>query len=251
MYSHSKGSGFDLSVAQYAPSGRVLQIEYATRAADNSGTVIGICGKDSVVLAVENLNIRQLFEPDANQRIFNIDGSIGMAVGGLLGDCNVVVDRTRLEAANFRQKYERGIALEALCERVDIFLHAYTLYSSTRPFALTIMLAGWDSEKGPRLYKIETSGITTGHFSCSFGKAGERAQSEMNKFKFNDFTTDQLVNAASEVVHDESNDKNFRLDVGLVGGETKGCFQYKSKTFPKKNRRPQVAGEANENKDAK
>ncbi|SPP79063.1 proteasome subunit alpha type-3-like [Drosophila guanche] len=227
---YSKGAGFDLCASQYAPNGRLLQLEYAARAADNSGTVIGICGKDSVLLAVENLNINKLFEKDANQRIFNIDGNMGMAVGGLLGDCSILVDRARLEAASYRQKYERGITLELLCERVDSFLHAYTLYSAVRPFALSIMMASWDNKNGPRLYKIEPSGTTTGHFCCSFGKGSEQARSEMEKFEFKDLPTDQLVKAAAEIihgVHDERADKNFRLDVGIVGSQTKGKFEYR------------------------
>ncbi|XP_017154264.1 proteasome subunit alpha type-3-like [Drosophila miranda] len=235
---YSEGLGFDLSTAQYAPNGRVLQIDYATRAAEKSGTVMGIRGKDSIVLAVQNLYISPLFDSDANKRIFAIDGTIGMAVGGLISDCNVVVELIRLEASSFRSRHERTISLEALCEHVDSFLHAQTMYSGARPFAVTVMLAGWDEEKGPRLYQIETSGTTTERYSSSFGEAGKRAQREMDKFRFNNFPSDQLMQMATEIIHnfdEEPNGKTFRWDVGTVGAQTKGLFKYNSQEWTKKN----------------
>lgn len=41
-------------------------------------TVVGLRGKDCVVLAVEKLVTSKLYEPGANRRIFNVDRHIGM-----------------------------------------------------------------------------------------------------------------------------------------------------------------------------
>lgn len=41
-------------------------------------TVIGITAKDGVILAVEKLIDSDLFEAEANRRIFHIDSHIGM-----------------------------------------------------------------------------------------------------------------------------------------------------------------------------
>lgn len=46
----SIGTGYDLSVTTFSPDGRVFQIEYAGKAVDNSGTVVGIKCKDGIVL---------------------------------------------------------------------------------------------------------------------------------------------------------------------------------------------------------
>ena len=69
---------YDLSASQFSPDGRVFQVEYAAKAVENSGTVIGLRGKDGVVFAVEKLVTSKLYEPGANKRIFNIDKHIGM-----------------------------------------------------------------------------------------------------------------------------------------------------------------------------
>lgn len=53
-------------------------MEYAAKAVENSGTVIGLRGKDGVVFAVEKLITSKLYEPGANKRIFHIDEHVGM-----------------------------------------------------------------------------------------------------------------------------------------------------------------------------
>jgi len=44
------GTGYDLSTTTYSPDGRVFQVEYAAKAADNSGTCVAIRCKDGVVM---------------------------------------------------------------------------------------------------------------------------------------------------------------------------------------------------------
>lgn len=69
---------YDLSASQFSPDGRVFQVEYAAKAVENSGTVIGLRGKDGVVFAVEKLVTSKLYEPGANKRIFHVDEHVGM-----------------------------------------------------------------------------------------------------------------------------------------------------------------------------
>lgn len=45
---------------------------------ENSGTAIGLKGKDGVVFAVEKLVTSKLYEAGANRRVFNIDKHVGM-----------------------------------------------------------------------------------------------------------------------------------------------------------------------------
>lgn len=69
---------YDLSASQFSPDGRVFQVEYAAKAVENSGTVIGLRGKDGVVFAVEKLVTSKLYEVGSNKRIFHIDEHVGM-----------------------------------------------------------------------------------------------------------------------------------------------------------------------------
>lgn len=69
-----------MSASQFSPDGRVFQVEYAMKAVENSGTVIGLKGTDGIVLAAEKLILSKLHEPGTNRRIFNIDKHIGMVM---------------------------------------------------------------------------------------------------------------------------------------------------------------------------
>lgn len=104
---------------------------------------------------------------------------------GLLPDGRHFVSRARDEAASWRQMYKAPIPTAALANRMGSYVQAYTLYSSVRPFGVTAIVGGWDSEAelpvdgqvgsgpsvgsggkkegqkhgGPSLYMIEPSGL--------------------------------------------------------------------------------------------
>lgn len=67
----SIGTGYDLSVTTFSPDGRVFQIEYAAKAVDNSGTVVGIKCKDGIVM-VSLLLILSFFPSFSLQCLFGI-----------------------------------------------------------------------------------------------------------------------------------------------------------------------------------
>lgn len=67
-----------MSASQFSPDGRVFQIDYAGKAIEQSGTLIGLRGKTGVVLAVEKIVRSPLYEDDAGGRIYSIDKHIGI-----------------------------------------------------------------------------------------------------------------------------------------------------------------------------
>lgn len=223
----SIGTGYDLSASQFSPDGRVFQVEYAQKAVENSGTAVAIRGKDGVVLAVEKLVTSKLYEKGANKRIFHIDTHIGMAVAGLLADARQVVEIARDEAATYRANYGASIPLQNLADRVAMYVHAYTLYSSVRPFGTSIALTSYEKET-PQLYIIDPSGVSHGYRGAAIGKAKQNAKTEIEKLKMQDMSARDLVKEAAKLiysVHDEVKDKAFELELSWVGAETGGRHQ--------------------------
>lgn len=104
---------------------------------------------------------------------------------GLVPDGRHFVSRARDEASSWRRIYKGPIPTSALASRLGSYVQAYTLYSSVRPFGVTAIVGGWDSEAelpvdgqvgsgpksgsggkvegakagGPGLYMIEPSGL--------------------------------------------------------------------------------------------
>jgi len=224
----SIGTGYDLSASQFSPDGRVFQIEYAEKAVENSGTAIGIRGKDGVVFAVEKIVTSKLFEKGANRRIFNIDTHVGMAAAGLIADARQLAEIASDEAASYRSDYGSPIPLDILNQRVSQYVHAYTLYSSVRPFGATIMFGSWDKQDGAQLYSMGPNGVGYGYWGCAAGKAKSNAKTELEKLKMSEKTCAQLIEEAARIiymVHDEVKDKMFELELSWVGEFTNGVHQ--------------------------
>lgn len=220
----SIGTGYDLSASQFSPDGRVFQVEYAMKAVENSGTIIGLKGKDGVVLAAEKLIMSKLHEPGTNRRIFNIDKHIGMAFSGLIADARQIVDIARREASNYRSQYSVSIPLKYLNDRVSMYMHAYTLYSAVRPYGCSVILASYEDGQ-PEMYSIDPSGVAYGYHGCATGKAKQSAKTEIEKLKLSNMTCRELVKEAAKIiylVHDELKDKNFELELSWVCKESEG-----------------------------
>jgi 20S proteasome subunit alpha 7 len=82
-----------------------LQIEYAQKATENAGTVIGIKCSDGILLAVEKLVQTKLLVPGSNKRIYTVDYHAGIASAGLIADGKHLAGRAREEAIAFRDTY--------------------------------------------------------------------------------------------------------------------------------------------------
>ncbi|XP_055327995.1 proteasome subunit alpha type-3-like [Paramacrobiotus metropolitanus] len=224
----SIGTGYDLSASQFSPDGRVFQVEYASKAVENSGTVIGMRGKDGIVFAAEKLVITKLHESSANRRIWRIDTNIGMAAAGLIADARKLAEIARKEASDYRNQYGVTIPVKELTKRVSMYIHAYTLYSAVRPFGVNCLIGGYDKVHGAELYMIEPSGVSWGYYGCTAGKAQQGAKTEIEKLKLVDMTCDEIVKKAAKIiygVHDSVKDKDFILEMGWCCEQSGGIFE--------------------------
>ncbi|KAJ4300894.1 putative proteasome subunit alpha type-7 [Kalmusia sp. IMI 367209] len=252
----SIGTGYDLSNSVFSPDGRNFQVEYAVKAVENGGTAIGIRCKDGIVLALEKLVTSKLLKSGANKRIATVDRNMGIVSSGLLPDGRHFVSRARDEASSWRNLYKAPIPTSSLADRMGSYVQAYTLYSSVRPFAVTAIIGGWDSEAelpvdgqvgsgpsvgsggkkdgakhgGPYLYMIEPSGLYWGYYGAATGKGRQIAKSELEKLNLSEgeLSLEEGVKEAARIIyiaHDDNKDKEFELEmtwISSTSGPTKG-----------------------------
>ncbi|CAK7266329.1 Putative proteasome subunit alpha type-7 [Sporothrix epigloea] len=253
----SIGTGYDLANSIFSPDGRNFQVEYAIKAVENGGTSVGIRCRDGVVLAVERIVTSKLLKAGANRRIATIDRHLGMAYSGMTPDGRKLVERARDEAHSWRDNFKTPIRTAELASRVGGFLQAYTLYQSVRPFGVTAILAGFDSDKdlpvdgevgygpsigaggrvpsskygGPALYMLEPSGLYWGYYGAATGKGRQAAKAELEKLELagdEGISLEQGVKEAARIIyvaHDDNKDKEFELEmtwISTVDGPTGG-----------------------------
>ncbi|KAK7714139.1 putative proteasome subunit alpha type-7 [Diaporthe eres] len=252
----SIGTGYDLANSIFSPDGRNFQVEYAVKAVENAGTSIGIRCKDGVVLAVEKVVASKLLKPGANKRIATVDRHLGVVYSGMVPDGRHFIDRARDEARSWRDNFKAPIATSDLASRMGGYLQAYTLYQSVRPFGITAIVGGYDSELelpvdgevgsgpkvgaggkaegkkhgGPFLYMIEPSGLYWGYYGAATGKGRQAAKAELEKLDLSGegISLQDGVKHAARIIHlahDDNKDKEYELEMTWISnhdGPTKG-----------------------------
>ena len=172
------------------------------------------------------------------------------------------VERARDEARAWRDTFKTSIPSADLASRMGGYMQAYTLYQSVRPFGITAIVGGFDSELeapvdgevghgpskgaggkvagkkhgGPFLYMIEPSGLYWGYYGAATGKGRQAAKAELEKLDLagdgsSSLTLEQAVKEAARIIyvaHDDSKDKEFELEMSWISGAngpTKGLHQ--------------------------
>ena len=74
--------------------------------------------------------------------------------------------------------------MKVLSERVGLYIHAFTLYGSYRPFGSSVIIAGWDDHKGYQLFMLEPNGNSYGYHQVVAGKGKPQVKTEMQKHSF-------------------------------------------------------------------
>lgn len=136
------------------------------------------------------------------------------------------------------------------------YAQAYTLYNSVRPFGVTAILGGWDTEAslpvdgqvgsgpatatdanaprgGPALYMIEPSGLYWGYYGAATGKGRQAAKAELEKLNLHEgaLSLEEGVREAARIVlvaHEDNKDKEYELEMSWISGldgPTKGLHQ--------------------------
>eukprot|EP00754_Rhynchopus_humris_P011747 Rhum_TRINITY_DN14247_c18_g1::Rhum_TRINITY_DN14247_c18_g1_i1::g.77272::m.77272/K02727/PSMA3; 20S proteasome subunit alpha 7 len=216
----------DLDANVYSPDGKVFQIDYACKAVGATGSGLGICCKDGVVLGMEKLIISKMLEEGANTRIHGIDTHQGCTVGGMLPDGKHLVQRAREEARQFLQTYGIPITGDMLVQRLCSYMHFFTI-SWYRPFGAALMIASYGTD-GPQLYVADPHGAKQSFNACAIGKASTRAKTELEKVDFKTITAREALDVIARLlyeVHDYQKDKNFEMELAWVTDATDRKFQ--------------------------
>ncbi|KAJ8605212.1 hypothetical protein CTAYLR_000448 [Chrysophaeum taylorii] len=220
----STGAGYDLSPTTFSNDGRIFQVEYATKAVENSGTTIGIRCSDGVVLGVEKLLTSKMLLKSSNRRVATLDAHCGLVLCGLAADGRQIVGRARDECSNYDEVYGDKIPPRVLAARLADYVHYFTIHGALRPFGTASMIAGYDPcTKTHELYAVEPSGVCLRYFGCALGKGRQSAKSEIEKLDLSTLTCKDALREIAKMihtVHDESKDKPFALEMAWLTKDT-------------------------------
>ena len=217
------GTGYDLETNIYNPEGKVFQIEYASKATDGSGTIVGMVCNDGILLGAEKQVISKMLVPGTNRRTNAIHKNASIVFTGVIPDARNIIGRARQEAAAYEENYGKQIPSRVLAERIASFIHIYTLYGVYRPFGVVTILASVDSDQTRHLYMIEPSGQFFEYYASTAGKGRQVVKTELDKLDLANLNCRESVYHVAKMLHkthDEAKDRQFELEITWICQES-------------------------------
>ena len=178
-----------MAITQFSPEGRLFQVEYAIEAVRRGTTAICCRNKDSVVFAVEKKS-SGLAVSLGSEKIFKVDDHIGVSIAGLTADARVLIDRARIQAQINILSYDEKISVKDSTLNICEYLQAFTQNAGVRPFGVSFLIAGIDSNTS--LYLTDPSGAMWGYKAFAIGSGATEARTYLEEHYKDDINDEEL-----------------------------------------------------------
>jgi len=161
---------YDRASTVFSPDGRLFQVEYALQAIQMGGTAVAVTYDTGIVfVAYRNLPASALAEAGSIEKSFALDAGLGCVTAGLIADSRVLVEFLRVEAQRHRLTYGEPVPYTLLGHSLGTLLQQYTQFGGTRPFAVSLLLGGFQG-RAPGLLELDPSGATIGWKAYAIGR---------------------------------------------------------------------------------
>jgi len=192
---------YDSRTTTFSPEGRLFQLEYAMEAINNAASAIGILTPHGVVLACEKrATSKLLVKTELSDKIYKIDDHVICAVAGLTSDANILLGYARRSAMGYTYQFQEPQPVENLIKRVCDTKQGYTQYGGLRPFGVSFLYAGWDSNYGFQLYHSDPSGNYGGWKATAIGNNNQTAKDKLKTEYKEDMTIKQALKLSATVL---------------------------------------------------
>ena len=208
--------GYDRAITIFSPEGRILQVEYAKRAAKSGSTAIGIKAKNGVVIIADKRLPSKLIVEDSIEKIMLIDDHIISSFAGYMADGRVLMDAAREVAQVHKIDYGTKVDLASLVREISNIMQYYTRYSGVRPFGISVIIAGIDNDNVPKIYSMDPSGIYYQYYAVAIGEGEDVIMKKLEDSYNPDMDIKEAIKFGVDILKDFLKDK-FTMDRIVVG----------------------------------
>ena len=206
--------GYDMTPTMYSPDGRIYQVEYAMETVKRGTLAIGVCGKDGVIIAVEE-KARTLQTTNITQKIFQVDFHIGIAAAGYIPDARIQVDSARFFSQGTRMTYDESVEIATVAKYLADQSHQFTQYSGVRPNGVSLIIAGID-QKGESIYVTDPSGTYVQYAAIAIGAGSDDVNTFFEKHYNQDMSMADTATLAIAAINLKNEQKDGTGDIKMA-----------------------------------
>jgi len=212
-------SNYDGDVATWSPEGKLFQVEYAREAVKQGSVALGLVSRTHVVLAALKRSHHEL--SSHQEKIFEIDANMGIAIAGLTSDAWALATYMRVECLNHRFNHGHPMVTGRLVGQVATKHQERTMSGSSRPYGVGLLVGGYD-RNGPHLYETDPSGLHTEYHAIAIGARSQSARTyfERHLDEFPEASVEELVHHALRALQGSANDTALTVEnvsLAIVG----------------------------------
>ncbi|KAG6872756.1 hypothetical protein C0995_006958 [Termitomyces sp. Mi166 len=230
---HKRRRRYSLTV--FSPSGKLVQIEHALAAVSQGTTSLGIKASNGIVIATEKKTSSILIDDSMLDKVAVICPNIGIVYSGMGPDFRVLIAKARKSAQAYWKIYGEYPPTRVLTQEIATVMQQATQSGGVRPYGVSLLVAGWDSNRGPTLYQVDPSGSFWAWKASAIGKNMVNAKTFLEKRYSDDISLEDAIHTAlltlKEGFEGQMTEKTIEIGVvtvpsiseledGKIGGET-------------------------------
>lgn len=130
------------------------------------------------------------------ERVAVICPNIGIVYSGMGPDFRVLVARARKSAQAYWKMYGEYPPTRVLTQELANIMQQATHSGGVRPFGVSLLVAGWDINRGSTLYQVDPSGSYWAWKASAIGKNMVNAKTFLEKRYNDDISLEDAIHTA-------------------------------------------------------